>query len=185
MESSSWEVELAFRIHSRQNPGADGFAFWYTESKFLPNSHPGRDGQDHLWGNTAAFKGLGVIFDTYDNDGNRDNPSVHAVQNDGSSKLWSIDTDLQADSMFKCTYEFRNTYTNEKMIARIAYAHDVKSLQVYLRTGTDSDEQFCGKATVDLPTGYYFGLTATTGHLADNHDIHHFFATSQDKADHS
>ena len=34
-----------------------------------------------LFGLRADFKGFGVIFDTYDNDGRRDNPSIYVIMN--------------------------------------------------------------------------------------------------------
>ena len=47
-----------------------------------------------------------------------------------------------------------------------------KIVEVWLSTGK-GPETYCGASPeVDLPTGYYFGVTATTGHLADNHDVY-------------
>ena len=37
--------------------------------------------------------------------------------------------------------------------------------------GTDDWIECFTAENIDLPTGYYFGLTAATGELADNHDV--------------
>ena len=91
-----WEALLSFRIHSRRNPGADGLALWYVEtpSKYDPNN---KGSQPNLWGNNVDFKGLGIIFDTYDNDGQRDNPVVSVIYGAGDpNQKWDIENDLNA-----------------------------------------------------------------------------------------
>lgn len=47
-------------IHGKGRLGADGIAFWYQER---PNTI------GNFFGNTEHFNGLGIILDTYDNDG--------------------------------------------------------------------------------------------------------------------
>ena len=45
-------------------------------------------------------------------------------------------------------------------------------MEVWLSTGK-GPETYCGSSpAIDLPTGYFFGVTATTGHLADNHEVY-------------
>ena len=47
-----------------------------------------------------------------------------------------------------------------------------------MKTGQTGAETYCGSSReLELPTGWYFGVTATTGHLADNQDIHSFVIT--------
>eukprot|EP00667_Euglena_gracilis_P017329 EG_transcript_18240 len=176
---AQWEAILTFRIHSRRNPGADGLALWYCERpvKFDPTN------KDHekrliLWGNAPDFKGLGIIFDTYDNDGQRDNPVVTVIQGTGDpNQKWDFDSDLTSQAKLRCVYEFRNTPRGDDVKVRVVYGD--KILQVYMSTASDPKETFCGQAKdFYLPTGYYFGITATTGHLADNHDVSGFVVRS-------
>lgn len=67
----SWEVEFQFRISGVSRLGADGLAFWYTTKK--PNS------TGPLFGSEQLFDGLGVIVDTYDNDGKGVHPYVFGL----------------------------------------------------------------------------------------------------------
>lgn len=49
-------------------------------------------------------------------------------------------------------------------------------LKIFLSVSTDMENKAAWKECfkvqgVKLPTGYYFGVSATTGDLSDNHDI--------------
>eukprot|EP00488_Nonionellina_sp_1-RS-2012_P002140 TRINITY_DN3942_c0_g1_i1.p1 TRINITY_DN3942_c0_g1~~TRINITY_DN3942_c0_g1_i1.p1 ORF type:complete len:108 (+),score=15.78 TRINITY_DN3942_c0_g1_i1:152-475(+) len=85
--------------------------------------HPRRN-RDHnylsgsVFGMIERFQGFGVILDTYDNDGNRDNPKAFAIKQKKREKLeWNHDNDF-ADNMVKDTvskdaqYECTNNYRN-------------------------------------------------------------------------
>lgn len=50
-------------------------AVWYTEER-------GQEGP--VFGSGDKWKGLGVFFDSFDNDGQRNNPYVMAMVNDGT-----------------------------------------------------------------------------------------------------
>lgn len=71
-----WEVELVFRINGRGRIGADGLAFWYTNSKGYYNGS--------VFGSSDLWTGLGVFFDSFDNDNKHNNPYIMAVVNDGT-----------------------------------------------------------------------------------------------------
>lgn len=58
----AWEIEMEFHVHGQgRHTFGDGFAFWYTRES---------QQQGPAYGNTMKFNGLGVIFDTFDNDKN-------------------------------------------------------------------------------------------------------------------
>ena len=57
---ANWEVDFSFRVGGRNKIGGDGLAFWYAKD-------PGIIGP--AFGSKDTWDGLGVIFDTYDNDG--------------------------------------------------------------------------------------------------------------------
>ncbi|XP_025834534.1 vesicular integral-membrane protein VIP36-like [Agrilus planipennis] len=67
-----------------------------------------------------------------------------------------------------CEAKFRNvdydTYISVK------YEHDVLTVSTDIENKAAWKECFQVKG-VKLPTGYYFGFSATTGDLSDNHDI--------------
>ena len=70
-----WEVEIIFRINGRGRVGADGLAFWYT-------TQPGVEGP--VFGSADKWNGLGLFFDSFDNDNKRNNPYISFMNNDGS-----------------------------------------------------------------------------------------------------
>lgn len=51
-------------------------AFWYTSSK--------GDYNGPVFGSSDKWTGLGVFFDSFDNDGKHNNPYIMGVVNDGS-----------------------------------------------------------------------------------------------------
>eukprot|EP00906_Rhabdomonas_costata_P032636 RCo045974 len=179
----SWQATLTFRIHGRGSVGADGLALWLVERPFhyLP-SDPTHASKPNLWGINTDFKGLGIIFDTYDNDGQRDNPVAIVVRGQGHPHFrWDIENDLKSQSEIRCPFQFRQTAQFDNVRARVRYTGTTLSL--WLSVGIKSEETFCGQINnFELPTGYYFGITATTGHLADNHDIFSFVITAAEEA---
>lgn len=113
-----------------------------------------------------------ISFDTYDNDGKRNNPYVSIIMND-ESKVYNPATDGQDIQTGGCQSFFRNTAKNPK--ARIRYEGEQQTLSVWMDTSHDDRWTQCVELhEIKLPTGYYFGLSATTGALADNHDVYSF-----------
>lgn len=51
-------------------------AIWYTQER-------GQEGP--VFGSNDNWKGLGLFFDSFDNDGLRNNPYIMAMVNDGSA----------------------------------------------------------------------------------------------------
>jgi mannose-binding lectin 1 len=161
-----WEVRMQFYARSRQNPGADGLAFWYVQDPYK-GKQPGP-----LMGMPADFKGIGVIFDSYDNDHMRDNPATVVITNlKGDKNVWNMDNDLLDQAAFRCLFEHRNTATGDPVEMVLQYYQ--KKLTLRLRTMLrSSTETLCGEIhDLDLPMDWSFGVTATTGALSDNHDI--------------
>ena len=81
LQSSDWEIELHVEIFSDYHIGGDGFGLW-----ILNSTHHPRKAKHHnyLSGNVFGlrndFQGFGIIFDTYDNDGQRDNPLIAVIK---------------------------------------------------------------------------------------------------------
>jgi hypothetical protein len=73
--ADDWEVEVGFKVSGARYLGGDGFALWYTAK---------RDTMGTTFGNDQTFVGLGILFDSYDNDNRRDNPTISAFRSDGS-----------------------------------------------------------------------------------------------------
>lgn len=86
---------------------------------------------------------------------------------------WSYDHDRDGThtQLAGCEVRFRNV--DYETYISIRYENDVLSVSTDLENRNEWKNCFVVN-NVELPTGYYFGLSATTGDLSDNHDIHSF-----------
>lgn len=164
-----WDVDISFRITGRGRIGADGLAFWYTQNKGA------YDGD--VFGSSDKWVGLGIFFDSFDNDNKHNNPYIMAVVNDGT-KEFDHQNDGSTQQLAGCLRDFRNKPFPTR--ARIEYYQN--TLTVLFNNGMTNNEQdyeMCLRAeNVVLPKNGYFGLSAATGGLADDHDVTHFLTNS-------
>ncbi|KAL7749422.1 hypothetical protein RI367_005293 [Sorochytrium milnesiophthora] len=159
--SPSWTMEFEFKIHGRGvSLYGDGMAFWYTKEK-------GTKGP--VMGNSDKWNGLALAIDTYDNARKGyAYPYVTALINDGT-KAYNKDTDGRELSIGGCEADVRDRPWATK--ARLKYSKDAQ-LTVELNTKGWDDWVTCFVASnVTLPSFGYYGFTAETGGLSDNHDI--------------
>ncbi|XP_071867875.1 lectin, mannose binding protein ergic53 [Bombus fervidus] len=164
-----WEVELIFRITGRGRIGADGLAFWYTAEKGAYNGT--------VFGSSDQWKGLGIFFDSFDNDNKHNNPYIMAVLNDGTESFDHTNdgtTQLSAG----CLRDFRNKPFATR--AKIEYYENILTVLFHNgMTNNEQDYEICFRVeNVVLPKGGYFGVSAATGGLADDHDVSHFLTHS-------
>nr|XP_018914726.1 PREDICTED: protein ERGIC-53 isoform X1 [Bemisia tabaci] len=164
-----WEVDIVFRITGRGRVGADGLAFWYTTQK------GNYDGP--VFGSSDNWVGLGVFFDSFDNDNKHNNPYILAVVNDGS-KSFDHANDGSTQHIAGCLRDFRNKPFPTR--AKIEYYQNTLQLLFHSgNTNNDQDFEICfRKEGIYLPKNGFFGLSAATGGLADDHDVLHFLTTS-------
>ncbi|XP_056638339.1 protein ERGIC-53 [Diorhabda sublineata] len=164
-----WEVDIAFRITGRGRIGADGLAFWYTQNK---GSFSG-----DIFGSSDQWVGLGLFFDSFDNDNKHNNPYIMAVLNDGT-KQFDHQNDGTTQQLAGCLRDFRNKPYPTR--AKIEYYQN--TLTVLFNNGMTNNEKdfdMCLRAeNIVLPRGGYFGISAATGGLADDHDVIHFLTKS-------
>jgi len=170
MRSREWEIHVQFAIGSESRVGADGMAVWYTKEKAQPGP---------VMGYLDRWNGLGIIIDTFDNDGQRDNPQIYAVYNDNSYNFRPA-TDGKEKTLGICQAAVRQvTATPENKFVRLAIRLKEKMLTVsYDLSALSGSEQVewtnCFTAPVpieDQLSGYYIGITAETGGLSDYHDV--------------
>uniref|UniRef100_A0A915KKI4 L-type lectin-like domain-containing protein n=1 Tax=Romanomermis culicivorax TaxID=13658 RepID=A0A915KKI4_ROMCU len=160
IESEFWSVEMSLKISGRGRIGADGLAFWYTAA-------PSPAG--HVFGSSELWTGLGIFFDSFDNDYNKDAPFIGMMINDGTRR-YDQSKDGAENIVAKCQKDFRNKPYPVK--ARIEYLKN--TITVLVHNGNTANDQFdmCFKAeNIFLPKSGYFGLSAATGGLADDHDV--------------
>lgn len=164
-----WEVDIAFRISGRGRIGADGLAFWFTTEK--------GDYNGDVFGSSDQWNGLAVFFDSFDNDNKHNNPYISAVINDGNKK-YDHQNDGINQALAGCLRDFRNKPFPTR--ARIEFYNNVLTVLFHSgMTNNDQDYEMCLRAeNVILPKYGYFGISAATGGLADDHDVFHFLTTS-------
>uniref|UniRef100_A0A665WUB6 L-type lectin-like domain-containing protein n=1 Tax=Echeneis naucrates TaxID=173247 RepID=A0A665WUB6_ECHNA len=156
-----WEAEVTFRVSGRSRMGADGLAVWFTSAQ-------GLDGP--VYGATDLWNGVGIFFDSFDNDGKKNNPALLVVGNNGKL-VYDHQNDGTTQALGTCLRDFRNKPYPVR--AKITYYK--KTLTVMINNGFTPDKEdyeFCTKVdNMVLPSEGFFGISAATGGLADDHDV--------------
>uniref|UniRef100_A0A1B0A8V2 L-type lectin-like domain-containing protein n=1 Tax=Glossina pallidipes TaxID=7398 RepID=A0A1B0A8V2_GLOPL len=161
----NWEIHVTFKVHGKGTElFGDGFAIWYTKDRMQPGT---------VFGSKDNFSGLVVILDTYSNHNgphNHQHPYLSAMVNNSS---WSYDHDGDGThtQLAGCEVRFRN-YNFDTHIS-IRYENNILSVSTDMENGGEWKNCFVVN-NVELPTGYFFGISATTGDLSGNHDIFSF-----------
>ncbi|XP_036974066.1 lectin, mannose-binding 2-like a isoform X2 [Acanthopagrus latus] len=158
-----WEMQVHFKIHGqgKKNLNGDGLAIWYTKERMQKGP---------VFGNMDNFTGLGVFVDTYPNEEKhleRIFPFVLAMVGNGSIS-YDHERDGRPTELGGCNAMVRNLKHDTFLFIRY--------IRRRLTVMIDIDGQHEWRDCLDipgvrLPKGYYFGATAITGDLSDNHDI--------------
>lgn len=159
VQTAEWEVELTFKVHGG-SIGADGLAFWYTD-QILP--------EGPVFGASDRWTGFALIFDSFDNDGNGENPRIAGFYNTGNM-VFNYQQDGTGQEIGSCTVNYRNP----EHPSRVTIRSKDKMVQVLVDARGKGTYDSCFVANIDLPTNYYLGLTAATGAVSDNHDLYSF-----------
>ncbi|XP_007555099.1 vesicular integral-membrane protein VIP36 isoform X2 [Poecilia formosa] len=157
-----WEMHVQFKVHGsgKKNLHGDGIALWYTKDRL----HPGP-----VFSNNAHFHGLAVFIDTYSNDDSTDRsfPFISAMVNNGTVS-YDHGKDGRSSELGGCSADIRNRDFDTYLAIRYSRGR--------LTVMVDVDDKNEWKECIDiggvrLPTGYFFGASAATGDLSDNHDV--------------
>ncbi|KAI0227060.1 Protein ERGIC-53 [Lamellibrachia satsuma] len=163
-----WVIDMVFRVSGRGRIGADGLALWYTGTKGI---------EGPVFGSNDKWDGLAVFFDSFDNDNQHNNPYVMVMVNDGMQS-YSHETDGSHQQLGGCLRDFRN----KPFPVRVKVQYYKKALTVWFHNGMSdnvNNYELCMRAeSVELPAEGYFGVSAATGGLADDHDVHSFLTHS-------
>ncbi|KAL0811430.1 hypothetical protein ABMA28_009832 [Loxostege sticticalis] len=158
----NWELQVQFKVHGRgKDLYGDGLALWYVRDRMQ---------QGPVFGSKDYFYGLAVILDTYSNHNgahNHQHPYISAMINNGSMH-YDHDRDGTHTQLAGCEAKFRNF--NHDTHLSIVYKDDTLIVSTDLE-GKNAWKECLRVENVLLPTGYFFGASATTGDLSDNHDI--------------
>uniref|UniRef100_I3JLD9 Lectin, mannose-binding, 1 n=1 Tax=Oreochromis niloticus TaxID=8128 RepID=I3JLD9_ORENI len=156
-----WEAEVTFRVSGRGRMGADGLAVWFTSTQGL---------EGPVYGAADQWNGIGVFFDSFDNDGKKNNPAILVVGNNGNL-VYDHQNDGSTQALGTCLRDFRNKPYPVR--AKITYYK--RTLTVLINNGFTPDKEdyeFCTKVdNMVIPSDGFFGISAATGGLADDHDV--------------
>lgn len=164
--AKEWQAEFNFRVGGGPNEAnrfGDGFALWYITDRGVGG---GALGGPDFW------TGLGIFFDTYKNVHyrNKKHPLIYGIVNDGKTDYKDVkDKDISDHS---CHVPFRGSdpANLEETIARVTYKDNILSVVMQPLGAVDWVKCFEMK-DVTLPSGGYFGVTAMTGQLVDEHQM--------------
>jgi len=128
-----------------------------------------------------------VLFDVYDNDNRRNNPSIFVIkQSEGEVRNFNHDQDFDTDMLtqsiaglppfasktnthsYKCVADIRNTGKISRVVVKFLH----KVLHVYIDTGDGTGFKFCLSVGVnDDLKDHHLAFTAATGQVADQMDL--------------
>jgi mannose-binding lectin 1 len=158
--SDHFELEVVFKVTGQGRVGADGLAIWYTAQQ-------GTIGP--VFGANDFWTGMGIMLDSFDNDGAKNNPSISLMINDGT-RSFDHHTDGSSQVLGSCHKDFRNKQFPVHL--KVIYLRNVLTVLVSDGIVPTPRYELCIRAeNVILPKAGFFGVSAATGGLADDHDI--------------
>ncbi|XP_075064336.1 protein ERGIC-53-like [Mixophyes fleayi] len=165
---SHWEVEMSIRISGHGRLGAEGLALWYTRT-------PG--GLGTVYGSEDLWDGVAIIFDTFDNDVQGNNPAIIIVGNNGKLQYDHL-RDGSTQALGTCVEHFRNTMRPFR--TKISFYDKTLRVSVSTRFSPgDGAYKICAEVpNMVIPSNGYFGISAATSTLADDHDVLSFMMYS-------
>lgn len=180
----TWRADVSVRISGNAvTLAGDGMAFWYTRSPIAAG---------RALGGQQTWTGLGLFIDTYNN-----NPDQHSLQhpyisvmlNDGTvvHEHDGSGTHTTLHAPAGCSAQVRQMGMGQR-ITTIRLSYDGYSRRLVGKHTSGSqpgeymskpDEEWtpCFDLTLEegldsvIRPGYFFGLSSSTGDLADNHDV--------------
>lgn len=157
---SNWEVEIKFRQTGQSHLGADGWAFWTSQTMISGD----------VFGSVDMWNGLGIFFDTYSVNGAQDEDIVGIFVND-ETYTYESDTDGMYQNLGHCKANLRNRKNPNRV--RIRYKDN--KVTVHLALDGANDFELCASADdVHLSPEFMYGMSSHTGDVADAHDIFSF-----------
>lgn len=188
IDKDEWSATLRFRVSGQgKRMFGDGIGVFFTT---MGNY---RDGSLH--GFTDTFKGFGVIFDTYVNtDPGHTHKDILVVSNDGTMSKAAPHGGSNDPNPAGCDEDFsefrywegRDDFSvYNHSVARISFRNN--QVSVYIDSRATGVWSTCVKdIPIIAPSGWhregaYLGVIATTGDLADNHDLLSLQTTMEDE----
>ncbi|XP_004712094.2 protein ERGIC-53-like [Echinops telfairi] len=163
---SAWEVEMHIRVTGPGRRGAQGLALWYTRDR----GHVGS-----ILEGPASWDGIKVLFDSSVGD-TQNSPAVRVLASKGHSPDEPTG-DGASPVLGSCYQDFRNR--PHPFRARITYWGQRLRVSVSRGLTPNDPEEVCvNVGPLLLAPGGFFGISASTSTLADDHDVLAFLTFS-------
>jgi hypothetical protein len=162
-----WEVKAHISFGPQSGPQiAAGIAIWLTKDK---------ESVGTAFGSNKQFQGLSVIFDTYDNNGDGNSPLLYGVWNDGQASFDHFLDNNQKDLLNLGSCRVTRNPSSEHIV-KIQYKNKKLTVSILQNYNSNSNSEFqdCFTAPIQIPRGYYLGISSNTGGFIDNHRVHSF-----------
>ncbi|RLN92171.1 hypothetical protein BBJ28_00013314 [Nothophytophthora sp. Chile5] len=172
LAAKEFAMVFTFRISGQAKAWyGDGLALWITPSKYVQGDNHGFIGE---------FKGVGVLFDTFVNKehggGHKD---VTFFENDGSKTLDELNEMDKVGCMAPgIRYYEKNAAFSPSLNmsrAKITYTQADKLLTILVDADASGNWVKCYSQQLTIGDDWmneaYVGISASTGGLADNHDV--------------
>lgn len=173
--AEAWSSIVRMRVSGQgKKLFGDGLAMWFTTNPHYV------EGQLHTF--TDKFTGFGIIFDTYVNtDPGHVHRDVLFVTNDGAHSVVAEHGGTTDPNPIGCAADFRywegraDFSVDNHTAVRVTFRENRVWVDIDAR-GTNDWKPCVTEAAVAAPPdwfrgGAYLGFTASTGQLADNHDL--------------
>jgi mannose-binding lectin 1 len=152
-----WTVDFEFRANG-QDQGSGNLQLWLTRDK--------KQVETNSIYTVEKFDGLAIVIDQYGGRGG----SIRGFLNDGNQNFKSH-ASVEALAFGHCDYRYRNLGRTSK-------------LRVTSQNGltVSIDDRVCFSTNrIDLPSDYFFGITAATSESPDSFEIYKFITSSASK----
>lgn len=172
LEEENFAMQMKFRISgSGRHLYGDGLALWVTQQTKRPRFEEGM-----LLGHTDTFTGFGILFDTFRNvETGHIHKDISLLVSSGDEPA-ALDKDRPGCESHYRYYEGADSFDVDKeSVVRIWVENGEISLEIDKYGQGDFKKCFSEKISDQLPEDWqerlHIGISASTGALADNHDV--------------
>jgi len=149
-----WTVDFEFRANG-QDQGSGNLQLWLTKEK--------KQVETNSIYTVEKFDGLAIVIDQYGGRGG----SIRGFLNDGNQNFKSH-ASVEALAFGHCDYSYRNLGRTSKL--RVSSQNGLT---------VSIDDRVCFSTNrIDLPSNYFFGITAATSESPDSFEIYKFIASA-------
>lgn len=166
LSAADWEVMFEFSISGKGVVAfGEGMAFWIIRDSVKETEKP-------CFGGPCKWEGLGIVVDTFDNNGDGLQPSLTAIWNDGSVVFDHDNDGAGAPGTLghcKLNQPVRNRDKPLRLV--VTYSSQPRLIEVRVHFADGTWQKCVENELANVGSNLYIGASAQTGQIADNHDL--------------